>query len=641
MSVDLFNIFPTKEADTPASIVYVDDAAELPVVGMKVSINPVQSGTGTPSTSNVRPITGWNDVNVWDDPVMAENIVWTQLAALDASKWDTVRSVVSFSGTKTTITPSTSSSIKQAGFDLENGHYYLVSGKYKTADSNRLLTLGFYYGNMGSNTYDERKQIEYVEGGPDVSFSMAFHCQRDNQQFRLALTSAATPSEYATVENLQVYDLTAIFPESQDRVGEIYDDEIATEGAGLANFRQTFPKDFYQYDLGTLTCVSAVNGDPYRHYAIDLETVAGTVYGANYDVVNGDLKVTKKYVDLSSLSWDTVATGSTKKALSTSLTDSYRSSDTGIIASHYVYKGFSSSASLSNPDSFDVGLYAYDGVNGYAASLYLVIPVSESPAGSLVYKLFTPTTYQIDPQRIIPLSGANQIWIDAGNIDAFEYYAEPQADLIPSVYIDGESLRDGGWYVKWRKLAAPQPKLDLTSIYGRDGSIDQTEALGDVFYEDRTVNLDMVYIGNDWNNAYSKLMNVVHGQSCDVQFADDPYWYWSARLVATEFSHKEHSLSMNGVAFPYKLSVVENVYSATVSGATEQTATELQLASSRMRVSPKVVVTGSITLKWGDNTKTLSAGTYYVRGLKVGADGVTIKVWGTGTVTITYREGSL
>lgn len=457
MMNELYNIFPTKEAETPASIVHVDDAAGVPVAKLEIVIEPVQSGTGDPSPSNVRPITGRTGLNVYVSPTQNQADATTY-----TSDWASVAGTV-YGGT----------------LDLVTG--VLTVTHVKTVATS----------------------VRRIENG-----------------------------------NAHV-------------------------GLGDLNSRKL------------------------------------TYAGCNY------------------LKWNQVG--------ASSVTD-----DTFSIIHSSAYDGdyayFKISGITQDSDSYNAKLQEW---NENGTPLEFVTVLAES------------ITYQLTPQEVSAVAGQNYVWSDAGNIKAFEYHTEPQADLIPSAYIDGKSLQDDGWYVRWRKLAAPKPKLDLTSIYGRDGSIDQTEVLGDVFYEDRDVNLDMVYIGKDWNTAYSKLMNAVHGQSCAVQFSDDPYWYWSARLVADTFNHKPQTLSMNGVAFPYKMNIVKHEYSATVSGATESTATELKLKGSRMRVSPQVVVTGSVTLKWGDTTKTLSAGTYYVRGLKVGADGVTMKAWGTGSVTISYREGSL
>lgn len=61
-------------ANTPTDIASFDDGTANPMPSLEISIEPVQSGSGDPSPSNVRPISGWSGanvtrtgVNVWDE----------------------------------------------------------------------------------------------------------------------------------------------------------------------------------------------------------------------------------------------------------------------------------------------------------------------------------------------------------------------------------------------------------------------------------------------------------------------------------------------------------------------------------------------------------------------------------------------
>ena len=63
---------PTKTVS--GSIAHFTDGADMPAKSVIVNIEPKQSGTGTPSPDNVRPISGWESVNVnvtgvnvWDE----------------------------------------------------------------------------------------------------------------------------------------------------------------------------------------------------------------------------------------------------------------------------------------------------------------------------------------------------------------------------------------------------------------------------------------------------------------------------------------------------------------------------------------------------------------------------------------------
>ena len=49
---------------TSGAVATFSDGADLPLKSLLVDIEPVQSGTGDPSPSNIRPISGWNGVKV-------------------------------------------------------------------------------------------------------------------------------------------------------------------------------------------------------------------------------------------------------------------------------------------------------------------------------------------------------------------------------------------------------------------------------------------------------------------------------------------------------------------------------------------------------------------------------------------------
>lgn len=511
---ELYNIFPIKDAETQASVATFDGAAVgLPLAELEVAIAPMQSGSGDPSPSNVRPITGRTEANIvrtgknlFDEP---NATVYKRFIRNSDDKW---------------MGDSGSSSY---AFPCKPDTDYAV-----TANNENLTIFKVGYAN-----------VETLENGIQL-----YNVTR--------LTSAGT---------IQIHtgaDATYI---------------IVQCSYAIINAKNT------QLQIEYGTTASAYEAYIGNTYAVDWTSAAGTVYAGSYEAASGKLKARPQY---SAYNGETLV-----------------------------------GPWLSSMDVYEEG--------------------ATPTTGAQVVDLGgTETEYAITPQSIIPIVGQNYVWANCGDINSLQYYVEPDG-LVRDVCINGRSLENDGWYIKWRRLSAPKPKFDFIPIYGKDGSIDQTEALGDVFYENRDVNVDMVYVGDDWNGAYSNLLNAVHGRSCYVQFADDPYWYWSGRLNVSEFDHKSRLLTMAGIVFPYKLNINKNEYSASVSGATEQTAVGLQLAGSRMRVSPEVIVTGNVTLKWGEMTAALSDGTYHVGGLKVGSDGVTIKVWGTGSVTISYREGIL
>ena len=72
---DMFKAFPTDTAS--GSVASFADGANVPVKSLIVNIDPVQSGSGDPSPTNVRSISGWTEaniaatgINIWDEEMV-------------------------------------------------------------------------------------------------------------------------------------------------------------------------------------------------------------------------------------------------------------------------------------------------------------------------------------------------------------------------------------------------------------------------------------------------------------------------------------------------------------------------------------------------------------------------------------------
>lgn len=177
----------------------------------------------------------------------------------------------------------------------------------------------------------------------------------------------------------------------------------------------------------TISQSGADTSDP-TTFSISWQSEAGTVYGGTLDVTNGVLRVDRYFDDLSALSWEVKYTDSSNKTLLSNVSRYYKTTATSsdfILENYVARSGVAGTASLSNPDSKNIGFYWYgNSVIETARYLYLVIDINSNPTGKIVYKLATPLTYQLTPTEISTLLGTNNIWADTGDISV-KYWAHP------------------------------------------------------------------------------------------------------------------------------------------------------------------------------------------------------------------------
>jgi len=207
-----------------------------------ISINSPATVTTYSPYSNVCPITGRTGLSVWNDPKHGGSIWWNQLAkAINGTNWEIVNATGSFSDGVCSFTGNASSA--RCGIDvlMPNGHKYFYSCEVK--------------GSVGA---DLRLRLDGGHTMKDFAGTGAWQTV-DGIATRISSYAVSNFSVWDKREsgwdevqfkNYMVIDLTAMFG-------------AGNEPATVAAFRELFPEDYYEYNSGEETCVSAVNGDPY------------------------------------------------------------------------------------------------------------------------------------------------------------------------------------------------------------------------------------------------------------------------------------------------------------------------------------------------------------------------------------------
>lgn len=342
-----------------AESVTFDSPYEAPLQSVLVTLTPQQSGSGTPSPTNVRPITGTESVTVTK---VGKNLL-PRMAS--GTKTDNgVTFVVNDDGSVTMNGTATANSSLRYTLNapVKLDGEYIVNGinggssttwrfQYKTVDKDGTVS-GWIYVNQN----EQRRTFNGVESISD---------------FRVVVLNGTT------VDNVTVYPMIRRADDT-DQTYEPYIDESVTT------------------DLGR------------------------TVYAGTVDLVTGKLTVTHGYLTLQDYSsWTGLHTASNgvKRLVSGPYLPGAKASLSNLLQA-FATQGTASDQALNSIAITGDGRFvitpSYIQTATSAAEAKSILMAQDSV--QLVYELATPETYQLTPEQIIALLGGNTVTSGAGNV---------------------------------------------------------------------------------------------------------------------------------------------------------------------------------------------------------------------------------
>lgn len=195
-------------------------------------------------------------------------------------------------------------------------------------------------------------------------------------------------------------------------------------------------------------------------------------------------------------------------------------------------------------------------------------------------------------------------------------------------------------------IASAKPKTTYVDIPGADGSIDLTEAHGDVRFSDRThkFTLSMNPMGDlsesAWEAKKTALCNTLNGRACRITLDKDPDYYWLGRLTVDSFKSNKRvrQFVISARVKPYKFKQMETVVTFDLTEA-EKT---VSLQNSRRSVCPVITCTDDNTvIVFKGNTFNFGKGSHKALDIRFTEGNNEVTISGTGQVTLTYQEGDL
>ena len=186
------------------------------------------------------------------------------------------------------------------------------------------------------------------------------------------------------------------------------------------------------------------------------------------------------------------------------------------------------------------------------------------------------------------------------------------------------------------------PKTNFLDIVGGNGSLDLTEALGEVHFNDREFTFTFTINPASkmtFDEKVTQVSNLLNGKRCNIVLERDADFYWEGRISINEYvqDRKLGQIVVKAIVKPYKMkqTITQVAFPLTSS---EQKVT---VQNSRKSVVPLISITQDAVIKVSNASYVLEKGTHEMNEIMLYEGENEFTVRGNGTMTFMYREGVL
>ena len=207
---------------------------------------------------------------------------------------------------------------------------------------------------------------------------------------------------------------------------------------------------------------------------------------------------------------------------------------------------------------------------------------------------------------------------------------------------DFHTSDDWGLILNAKSIDPPTPKYNKISVDGRDGEINLSRALtGDIKFTNRPVNFTFLLTNGtqvEREEIINEIINIIHGQELEIIEPDDQDHYLKGECTVSNVVNNKAYASFNVSADcePYRYALDE-IHRLVNLSSTETIVTITN--SGRKVLVPTLTVSGTAKIVVGSTSVSLASGTYKLTDLQLKSGPNPITVSGSGTITISYREG--
>ena len=216
------------------------------------------------------------------------------------------------------------------------------------------------------------------------------------------------------------------------------------------------------------------------------------------------------------------------------------------------------------------------------------------------------------------------------------------------VYFDDiHSFYDLNLILSAVEVSPASPKTTYVNIPGADGSLDLTEAHGEVKYSDRTIKFTFTMNPSGdlsetaWEEKKMEVSNRLNGRAFKITLDKDPDYYWVGRCKIDSFKSNKRvrQFVISATVRPYKLKQSTTRVEFKV---TEEEQT-ISISNGRKSVCPSIFCAGNVKIVFNGNTFNLSSGTQKILDIRFteGINQMIVSGSSGSAIQFYYQEGEL
>lgn len=397
----------------PDEVVTFDGKIEgMPLQFCLAEINAVQEGSGDPSPSNIRAISGWTGANV----SIADIAGPVQISASQAGSGDpspeNVRPIVP----GLTLTRDDGSTLEVYGGTVD-----VVSGVLTVTHVCHTLTGTEDWALNSANNY--RKFFQLLSNLGWEEWNPEFVDQLASSHFARVPVSNQETAQFGAYRMSATEYLILIDNGSEMENKDALNAWIQAQTDPVRFCYPLATPVTYQLTPQEVARALTSLGYAAEHYSVSWQTEPGTVYGGTVDLVSGTLTVTHGCVTFDGTeAWNTQGTNMIFWRTLDSLGPAAKEGSGGVF-SHlpygYITGNNTNTGARVGVNNGSSRIYLrYDGMPSTVADWKAELSqwYADGTPFQAVYEMANPVTYQLTPQAITALAGENHIRADTGDV---------------------------------------------------------------------------------------------------------------------------------------------------------------------------------------------------------------------------------